>query len=234
MAENAPTLRERIAAITGEVKVDATGKTERGQRTISIGDVDAALGPLMAKHGVVSDYEFIDEPVVAYEMPTRNEGTLRMWKVHIRGIVARADCRNEIAEAADKESDPPIARELWDIGSSPSGAVSFALKRWLRALFKLAEDDDQVDSENQARAQANAGPQNDSRADFFCGKCGTFGHIRRLKAPQGDKIAFCAKGDGGCGAYLTKEQVKQRVTEPPPADESDSPPADEQKAEAAP
>lgn len=142
------TLRQRIAAITGEIKIAATGKTERGQRTISIGDVDAALGPLMAKHGVISHYRFLSEPTVAYELPTRNEGTLRMWKVHIEGVISSV--------VHDGDHPEHISSELWDIGSSPSGAVSFALKRWLRALFKLAEDDDARDLADQERARAAA------------------------------------------------------------------------------
>lgn len=134
------TLHQRLAAITGEVKIVGTGKTDRGQRTISIGDVDEALGPLMAKHGVVSDYEFLDPPVILYEQPTRGEGLLRVFLVHLLGIATNAD------DQGDR-----IERSLFDIGTSPSAAVSFALKRWHRALFKLVEDDDQEPAAGRAQ-----------------------------------------------------------------------------------
>jgi hypothetical protein len=72
------TLFQRIAAITGEVDIEATGSTgqSRGNRAaISIGDVDKALKPLFAKHGVVSDYEFADKPEM-FKMPTEKSEML--------------------------------------------------------------------------------------------------------------------------------------------------------------
>lgn len=131
-ADSKRNLHQRLAAIAREVKVQATGTTGRqagNQRAISIGDVDEALGPLFVKHGVVSDYEYVDEPK-SFKAPTR-DGEMTMWQVGITAYIWNAD-----------DSQEHLSRKLYDIGSNPSAAVSFALKRWYRALFKLVEDDD--------------------------------------------------------------------------------------------
>lgn len=139
-------LYQRLAAIASEVKVTATGTTGRqagNQRAISIGDVDEALGPLFVKHGVVSDYEFLTEPT-SFKVPTR-DGEMTMWLAQIVAHMANIDDKGD-----------SIVRKLADIGSNPSAAVSFALKRWYRALFKLVEDDDDAPAVGQTTRQQAA------------------------------------------------------------------------------
>lgn len=199
------TLGQRIAAVAGEAaqeQIKATGKTEFGGRALSIADVDELLGPLMAKHGVISDYEFRRTPRVLYEQPTRNEGILRIWRVDIDGIIW------------DAASGEERRRRLHDIGSSPSGAVSFALKRWHRALFKIVEDDDQVEGQQASQQKAK-------RLDWKTLKCPLCGHVGAVVERRDKTSWWCVPDKGGCNGSIKGEQADAMVTaatgEPPPA-----------------
>ena len=117
-------LYQKLAAIAGEVgTVKATGKTQYGDPAISIADVEDALRSLFAKHGVVSFYDWNEAPI------TIDKGLLQ---VDLKLSLINAD-------------DPTNWREfrLIDWGSTPSAAVSFALKRFFRALFHLADASDE-------------------------------------------------------------------------------------------
>lgn len=131
-------LYQRIAAITAAVQVKATGKTAHGQQTISITDVEGALGELTAMHGVVTDYRWNEAPTVI-----GNEGKMSLWLAHITARVVNADNHDDRIEA-----------ELFDVGTSPSAAVSFALKRYYRAMYHLATEEDEKRSVSGSQPQA--------------------------------------------------------------------------------
>ena len=119
-------LAERILAVTRDVKVTVTGKTAQGQETMSIADVDSALGDACAAHGVLTgDYTFNEIPVL---LPDTRPA---LWQ---------ADITNRTSNAANPEEFRDV--RLIDVGTSPSAAVSFALKRYYRALFHLSREED--------------------------------------------------------------------------------------------
>lgn len=126
----APGIYERIALITGEAQVKATGKTEQGGVAMSIADVERVIGDLCAKHGVVT--RWTDVSLESYEQPTRN-GSMRMWLRHMRVKVVNADLPDEAFE------------DDWtDIGTNPMAAASFVRKGYYRALFHLADEADEA------------------------------------------------------------------------------------------
>jgi hypothetical protein len=126
-----PTLLQRLREIQREVQVEITGTFSIGQNTrrpaLSIGDVDKALGPKFAEHGVVSDYTFSGQPILVES----SQG--KLWMVSLLITLRNVDDEKDTIQAT-----------VYDIGSNISAAVSFALKRYYRALFKLVEDDDQT------------------------------------------------------------------------------------------
>lgn len=135
---SARNLYQRVCDIKAEVQVKWTGKTAQNQKegaALSIADVDKALGDAMGTNGVYSTYTFLAEP--------RRLENGRDWRVFIRGYLVNAD--NPIRRGG--EGGESIlggdfdSADLYDDGSSISAAVSFALKRWQREVFKLAEDD---------------------------------------------------------------------------------------------
>lgn len=123
LPETGKNLYQRLAAITAEVAVKATGKTAFGPTaTISITDAERALGDLTAKHGVVTGYRWNAKP--------EQQGSL--WLADLTVWMVNAD-------------DPDDEREetVYDVGNSPSAAVSYAIKRYYRALFHLADEQDE-------------------------------------------------------------------------------------------
>lgn len=172
-------LYQRIAAIAGKADVKMTGNTGEamGNRsTVSIADVDRALGPLMDDFGVVSDYEFIDEPKLfedvsekTYSNGQTSRKVIKTWRVHIWGYLINVDNPPRRDEETGKLlGGDYIRRELWDDGTNISGAVSFALKRWHRETFHLAEDDTsgQV-RERQAEQESGGGYGDGSRVGGY-------------------------------------------------------------------
>ena len=189
-------LYQKLAAIADEVSVKATGRTAQGQQTISIKDTEDAIGELTAKHGVVTGYRWNARPEVVAQ-----EGRLSIWLCDITAWLVNADDPSDIREA-----------QLFDVGSSPSAAVSFALKRYYRALFHLAAEEDETRAVGGGRERRQSSAPADTKPPTSgveaCGKCGVVGAIHRLaNAPPGSKVAFCKRDDGGCGAYLTEDQV---------------------------
>lgn len=127
---NPRTVYQRLAQVSAEVGVKATGKTAQGTPTLSIADVEDALRPLLAKHGLVTGYHWNAPPLIV-----GTEGKLTLWQADLTVWVATVD------GAGDRLED-----RVFDIGSSPSAAVSFALKRYYRALFHLADAEDETRS----------------------------------------------------------------------------------------
>ena len=135
-------LFQRLNAVQGEVDhIKATGKTAYNQKALSIEDVEDALGDLFAKHGVVTGYHFNSKPEVA-----GNEGRSTLWLVDLTIWLRNADAPTDLQEDA-----------LFDVGTSPSAAVSFALKRYYKAMFHLADEEDETRSMGVSRAVAPAG-----------------------------------------------------------------------------
>lgn len=130
-AKATPNLYQRLASIAGEVKgIKATGRTAQNmgnQSTLSISDIEDALRPLMAKHGVVVRHSWNAEPKVV-------EQSERGFKVYQVDLTIRAINADDPADAVEDR--------VIDFASSPSGGVSFALKRYYRALFHLADDEE--------------------------------------------------------------------------------------------
>lgn len=124
-------LHQRILAVAAEIgQIKATGKTAQGAPTLSIEDVEDALRELLSKHGVDVDYSFRKTPrIVGQE---GREGKVTIWQVDLE-----VRCIN-----VDDPGDHSVSR-ISDIGTSPSAAVSFALKRYYRARFHLADAEDE-------------------------------------------------------------------------------------------
>lgn len=156
MTANGKNLYQRLSAIAEEVgAIKATGKTAQGAVTISISDVEEALGERMVKHGVVTGYRWNDAPVMR-EITTAGKINQRTGEIGPEGkmVLWQADLTIWLANA-DKP-DEKIEDRVCDIGSNPSAAVSFALKRYYRALFHLADEDDTIVSRERKTALSEA------------------------------------------------------------------------------
>ena len=130
-------LYQRLSAITAEIKaISPTGKTAFKTPALSIADVEDALRELLAKHGIVTGYTFLSKPEVV---------TTNMWMVNLRVFFFNAD-----------KPDDKMECDVFDIGNSPSGAVSFALKRLFRAVFHLADADEEGVPRERKTAQSEA------------------------------------------------------------------------------
>ncbi len=254
-------LQERHAAIMralAKVGVGVTGKNRFKRPALSIEDVDLLLERLMGRYGVVSDYQYASPsegaPAVrAVELKTRDEdGAYERWEVWVESIIR--DSR-----PADQREEE--RRLLFDVGSNPSAAISFALKRHKRELYHLGAVKEGNSDESGGRsgrrpnraelertpcprcgnvgglgwssrkeqfycakdkggcgadlpsleppaAATNGAAPAGASPDLSCGKCGVKGAVHRLaNAPAGGKVAFCKRDEGGCGAYLTEEQI---------------------------
>ena len=132
-------LYQRLADVGREVAIKVTGKTAQGTATMSITDVERGLGDLLSEHGVVTGYGFNEPPV--YLADTKPA----LWQADITIWLSNAD------DPADCRQDRAI-----DVGTSPSAAVSFALKRYYRALFHLADEGDEKREVGQRREPAAA------------------------------------------------------------------------------
>lgn len=128
-------LYQRLLAITAEVgRVAATSKTAStagGKKAIGIEDVEEALGPLMAAHGVFTEWRE-GGPPERIVLPAK-EGTYDVWRVHMRVRLVNADNPELCTEWAD----------WWDIGSNPTAGSSFARKKAYKAYFHLAAAEDE-------------------------------------------------------------------------------------------
>jgi hypothetical protein len=130
-----PNLYQRLARIAADVgRIKATGKTQQNQPTLSIVDVEDALRERIAAHGVVTGYHWNTPPTIVGEIKGE-KGTVTLWQADLTVWFVNAD------SPADMRED-----RVFDIGTSPSAAVSFALKRLYRALFHLADTEDETRS----------------------------------------------------------------------------------------
>lgn len=135
------TLHQRLATIAGKVgAIKATGKTPQGVKALSIANVEDALRPLFIEHRVLTGFRWNDKPMPLERVSIKvNEKTGEIreskyyeWLADLTVWMVNAD------DGTDRIED-----RICDIGSSPSAAVSFSLKRYFRALFHLADEDDE-------------------------------------------------------------------------------------------
>jgi hypothetical protein len=158
-------LYQRISAITAAVgPVEATSKTAAtagGKKAVGIEDVEEALGPLLALHGVVTEWTS-SAPPERIQLPAR-DGTFDVWMVRLRVRLINADSPDDRMDWAD-----------WaDIGSNPIAASSFARKAFYKALFHIAaaEDEGKPAARDQGTTPAAAKPRNIPIA-HACPECG--------------------------------------------------------------
>jgi hypothetical protein len=148
-------LYQKLATIAKQARdegIEATGKLQHGDKKVySIGDVEAAIGPLCADAGIVTRWSSVS--LDSYEQATSN-GTMRMWISHLRV---------KVTDAASAES---FEDDWIDIGTNPMAAASFVRKGYYKALFHLAEESDEAKGEapaagggQTATARASSAPQ---------------------------------------------------------------------------
>jgi hypothetical protein len=139
-------LYQRISAITQAIgPVEATSKTAStagGKKAIGIDDVEEVLGPLLAEHGVVTEWSSAAAPE-RISLPAR-DGTFDVWMVRLKVRLVNADTPEDRTDWA----------EWADIGSNPIAGSSFARKAFYKALFHLAAAEDE--GKPAARDQGSA------------------------------------------------------------------------------
>jgi hypothetical protein len=139
-------LYQRISAITAEVgRITATSKTAStagSKPAVGIDDVEEALGPLLASHGVVTEWSSAAAPE-RISLPAR-DGTFDVWMVRLKVRLVNADTPEDSTDWA----------EWADIGSNPIAGSSFARKAFYKALFHLAAAEDE--GKPAARDQGSA------------------------------------------------------------------------------
>lgn len=132
-------LYEKLALITSEAQVKATGKNEQGGLALSIADVERVIGELCGKHGVVTRWSLVSLDSYDQPLPSREvnghmvERSMRMWLSHLRVKVINASLPDESFED-----------EWTDIGTNPMAASSFVRKGYYRSLFHLADEADEA------------------------------------------------------------------------------------------
>jgi hypothetical protein len=188
-------LQERHAAIMrslAKLGVSVSGQNRFKRPALSIEDVDLILERLMGRYGVVSDYEVVvdDRFPRVVELKTREEeGVYERWEVAVTSIVrdTRPENRREVE-----------LRTLWDVGSNPSAAISFALKRHKRELYHLGAVKEGVSDEGRGGTgyRAPARRELERTACPLCGFVGALGWSSKKNA------YFCAQAKGGCGEEM--------------------------------
>lgn len=124
----APTLHQRLAAIQADIApIEPTGQNEYKKPALSIGDVEEALRPLFAEHGVLTRWRRKEleriEP--------------RLWRAVLICRMTNTD-----------DHEDRFEEEWEDVGSNPSAAYSFTRKGYYKAVFHLADaSDDQITAE---------------------------------------------------------------------------------------
>jgi hypothetical protein len=162
-------VHQRIAAVSAAVgEITKGSKTQQGKAAMGIQDVEEALGAVMAEHGLVTEWSYIDVCI-------RDE-----WR---RGneSVFQARLKIEVVNA-DNPGDR-ISAEWTDVGSNPMAATSFTRKGYYKSLFHLAEKDDEGapaaggGKQKQANAEQGEGKQRRSTRSVAiegraCPECG--------------------------------------------------------------
>lgn len=186
-------LQQRHAAIMRALAkvggVATTGKNRFKRPALSIEDVDLLLERLMGRYGVVSDFEWVMDGTYPkmVQLQTRDEdGAYERWEVAIVSII-----RDDRAPDVREEE----RRLLFDVGSNPSAAVSFALKRHKRELYHLG-------AVKEGNSDESGWRDRPSRSDLAASACPQCGNIGALGYSSKKNSYYCAKNKGGCGADL--------------------------------
>ncbi len=128
------TLHQRLAAIELEIgRIKPTGQNEYKKPALSIGDVEDALRPLFAKHHVLTFWQ---------RKALEKIGD-RLWRAELICRLVNTD-----------DPDDRLIGEWEDVGSNPSAAYSFVRKGFYKALFHLADDDEDAPREAAASPPA--------------------------------------------------------------------------------
>jgi Topoisomerase DNA binding C4 zinc finger len=133
--EPARSLYGRLSAVQhGLGRIPPTGKNPFGGEALSIGDVEAAIRPLLVEHGVLTLWSYVS-------LTQLEKG---MWMAHLKVRLQNAD------DETDCHDD-----EWIDVGNNPMAATSFARKGYWKALFHIAEPgDDKLPDAKGGRATA--------------------------------------------------------------------------------
>jgi hypothetical protein len=201
-AKDERNLYERLQAITDEIAVKATGKNPFDRSpAISIEDVETPLRALLVKHGV--HIRFSKGAVELVEAKT--------WRASVEAVVR------------DVASGDAFSDSWQDTGGNPAAAYSFARKSYLKALFHIAEAEDETSAPPQtnvppARVSSSAPRSNGAKPKVHvewtpvgrgCPECGS-GNLR--VGTMSDGRAFV-----GCDQYPTcryTEKVERVEPEP--------------------
>lgn len=124
-------LHERLVRVAAEIQVKREGKNAQGRATFSIEDIEKGIDELFVNHGILSDYSFNEPPTLYEQFGVSFRAA--MWGVNIHHRIYNAENPSDRIEA-----------DLFDVGSSPSAAVSYALKRYFKAMFHVAEVADEA------------------------------------------------------------------------------------------
>jgi hypothetical protein len=143
-------LYEKLALITAQAHVEATGKTQQNKTVFSIGDVEKEIGRLCAEARIVTRWSSV--ALDSYEQATSN-GTMRMWVSRLR------------VKVTDAVSGEAFEDEWADIGTNPMAAASFVRKGYYKALFHLAEEGDEggrTDTTQRRQRASAPSPRSDA------------------------------------------------------------------------
>ncbi len=184
-------LQERHAAIMrslARLGVSVTGSNRFRRPALSIEDVDVLLERLMGRYGVISDYEVVTSegwPRLV-ELKTREEeGVYERWELQVISVI------RDTRPSGEREEE---RRTLFDVGSNPSAAISFALKRHKRELYHLGAVKEGVSDEGRERPGRGR-----SRRDLEAVACPLCGVVGALGWSERKQAYFCAAAKGGCG-----------------------------------
>lgn len=128
MTTGTPNLHQRLLLAISQIdRVKATGKTAQGVKTMSIADVEGAIKKALAENGIITRPSHHEKPI------WNPEAKPAVWEVDLIIRVVNADDPNDFYED-----------RTCDVGSNPSAAVSWAVKRYWKAVFHLSDDDERA------------------------------------------------------------------------------------------
>jgi hypothetical protein len=187
------TLLDRLAEAAQAIdKVKKTGHAaanQGGGLAYSIEDLEGTVGGALADAGVVCGYTFNDLRVIE----ERGEsGANKLWL---------ADLNYELRAPGD---DMVVSHRLMDVGTSPSSAVGYCIKRWQRSFGHVTSDGDQQGSGGWSGGtrpyeSGTAGPMpcpNPAHEKVT----GLPPYVPGLRISKDDPNgSYCWKKNGGCG-----------------------------------
>jgi len=183
-------LQERHAVIMrslAKVGVPISGQNRFRRPALSIEDVDVLLERLMGRYGVVSDYEVVLDggwPKLVSLDKSQEEGVYERWEIAVWSVI------RDTRAVEERECE---RRLLYDVGSNPSAAISFALKRHKRELYHLGAIKEGVSDEPTQRGERR------TRRDLSGLSCPLCGNVGALGWSQRKGVYYCEAGKGGCG-----------------------------------